>query len=446
MAAQRGELVLQVKRHPWEARHEWEARLDFVEDRLEAFGLQKALNLSMVWANIHFLGCSYPPNTEAMVAGYRPRETGSPKRKRSSNDASGSSSKYPRTENDNRVVADTVSALISSVRREARVVEEEGEGEWEGKKMDASDEGPAGGVEGAGEEEGEGEGEGEGSEGNDVITVEVPAFVPQIADKMCLCVECVGNVKREHPVTILDVVFNRYRTKYSPSFTYEYVFSNVSNKFRCVLTVGGKPGTDTVLSCKKDAKRFVAEQFLLALRRYQLTHGEPPCPKKLNKGVVIKSSHVERADLVDGGSSGSNIGGGELAPLPESNKGRQMLVRMGWKDDSGLGPQGKAGITEPILCDEMMAAGDYSAGSRHLGLGSKAAATAAGGDCKLSQASLKQKLHDFITSDLNELQFSSDLTKDERATIHSLCLQYGLLSRSHGKNESRTLVVSKKMT
>ncbi len=59
-----------VTRPLWEPRHEWEARVKFVEDYVHDHGLEKAVNLSLVWANMQFLGCHYPPGTEALVKNY----------------------------------------------------------------------------------------------------------------------------------------------------------------------------------------------------------------------------------------------------------------------------------------------------------------------------------------------------------------------------------------
>ena len=42
-----------------------------------------------------------------------------------------------------------------------------------------------------------------------------------------------------------------------------------------------------------------------------------------------------------------------------------------------------------------------------------------------------------------DLAFSSSLGKEERAVIHKAAQKYGLRSKSHGKNESRYLVVSR---
>ena len=59
-----------VPRPLWEPRNEWESRVKFVEDNIKDYGLEKALNLSLVWANMKFLGCKYPPGTEHLVQYY----------------------------------------------------------------------------------------------------------------------------------------------------------------------------------------------------------------------------------------------------------------------------------------------------------------------------------------------------------------------------------------
>ena len=59
-----------VPRPIWEPRHEWQSRVKFVEDNLADYGVEKALNLSLVWANMNFLGCRYPSGTEHLVQSY----------------------------------------------------------------------------------------------------------------------------------------------------------------------------------------------------------------------------------------------------------------------------------------------------------------------------------------------------------------------------------------
>jgi len=59
-----------VPRPLWEPRNEWESRVKFVEDNLKDYGLERALNLSLVWANMKFLGCKYPSGTENLVQYY----------------------------------------------------------------------------------------------------------------------------------------------------------------------------------------------------------------------------------------------------------------------------------------------------------------------------------------------------------------------------------------
>lgn len=55
---------------PWEPRTEWMARIEFVEDHIDKYGYDRAFSLSMVWANVKFLHCRYPPETEELVRAY----------------------------------------------------------------------------------------------------------------------------------------------------------------------------------------------------------------------------------------------------------------------------------------------------------------------------------------------------------------------------------------
>ena len=77
-------VAVQVKRCSWEPRHEWEGRVKFVKDHMDEYGLEKAINLSTVWANMEFLGCKYPAKTEQLVSGDRHRYPHPDARKESS--------------------------------------------------------------------------------------------------------------------------------------------------------------------------------------------------------------------------------------------------------------------------------------------------------------------------------------------------------------------------
>ena len=61
----------------------------------------------------------------------------------------------------------------------------------------------------------------------------------------------------------------------------------------------------------------------------------------------------------------------------------------------------------------------------------------------LHHESIKQVLMDFINGTDNDIKFSSELAKEDRALVHKLCQQFGLRHQSFGKGEDRYLVVSK---
>lgn len=51
----------------WESDFQWKARSQFIETWKHHFPDDRLVALSMVWANMKFLGCRYPPKTEELV-------------------------------------------------------------------------------------------------------------------------------------------------------------------------------------------------------------------------------------------------------------------------------------------------------------------------------------------------------------------------------------------
>ena len=61
------------------------------------------------------------------------------------------------------------------------------------------------------------------------------------------------------------------------------------------------------------------------------------------------------------------------------------------------------------------------------------------------QRKVTQMLQDYIKNDeQQDLYFSSELTKEERATIHNIGQKMGLKTHSKGKGDNRYLIVSRK--
>lgn len=58
---------MEAKRCLWETDLQWRARLQFINTWKDHYPDDKLSALSMVWANMKFLGCRYPVNTEEIV-------------------------------------------------------------------------------------------------------------------------------------------------------------------------------------------------------------------------------------------------------------------------------------------------------------------------------------------------------------------------------------------
>ena len=150
------------------------------------------------------------------------------------------------------------------------------------------------------------------------------------------------------------------------------------------------------------------------------------------QGVIYKSDLMKRHKSV------SMIPKNDLvkstyyqAPkLPESNLGNKLLRKMGWSGSGGMGKDG-CGISDPVFVES--AEGRSGIGHEFI-------------DRSVRISNVEETLLSFLQdSKMNEIRFSSDLTKEDRALVHKLCQKYHLRHRSFGKNEDRYLLVSKKI-
>jgi len=116
--------------------------------------------------------------------------------------------------------------------------------------------------------------------------------------------------------------------------------------------------------------------------------------------------------------------------IHESNVGSLLLRKMGWTG-GGVGKFGQ-GRAEPVKAEMVI-------GRKGLGL------QASQGGGKDFQRKVTQMLQDYIKNDeQQDLYFSSELTKEERATIHNIGQKMGLKTHSKGKGDNRYLIVSRK--
>ena len=182
--------------------------------------------------------------------------------------------------------------------------------------------------------------------------------------------------------------------------------------FSCAAVIDEKLVATGSAKNKKDAKRDAATKALEILKKSQ------PCvTKKLQHDDV---STVEKGDLVKAAYHSAS-------KIDESNVGNQLLRKMGWTGSGGLG---KDGISEPIFVDG-------ADGRKGLGQNDT--------NKSIKRSSVEDVLMKFIREQKEEeIKFSNDLSKDERALIHRISQKYGLKHKSFGTGEKRYLVISRK--
>ena len=261
MATAQGVVEELVKKSPWEPRHEWESRVKFVEDHVDTFGLEKALTLSNVWANMKFLGCSYPAKAEALVTAYPVPdfdELRARRRKRRQSDQESFTqgldkdetldTKKPRIDQEShRDVASEVNTLISSIRMKYE------ENAKEEQKLRSTQQQEA--------------------------LFSAPEM-KEVARQVCPCNSCLGLTA--NAVEKLHRMFERFSAKHNPGFSYDYNWEEFNFKGselkKCVLTINGKAVADKHGLKKKTTKQGLAEDVIEAIDYYQKMNGYPPCP------------------------------------------------------------------------------------------------------------------------------------------------------------------------
>ena len=275
MSFQPQHLHLLVKRNPWEAKHEWESRIKFVEDNFERFGLEKAISLSMVWANIYFLGCSYPSHTQDLVVHYplpdqevlmadrkkrermeRKRQDAGEneveaKRQRVSSTEPERESTDVGTREDSRdstveesdqsfeQVSLQVDALISAIRKQ-----HEKQAAEKAKRK----------------------------EGN------IPREVLKMVTTMCMCSQCFCS--DTSPSAQVNSIVQRYMARYDSKFRYDFRFNNLPDKgtVLCQFVVNGEVIAKAEDENRKVAKQQAADRFLSYVNTYYQQEGKPCCP------------------------------------------------------------------------------------------------------------------------------------------------------------------------
>ena len=278
MTFQSQPLHLLVKRNTWEPKHEWESRLLFVEEHLDKYGLEKAIHLSLVWANVNFLGCSYPSHTQELVSEYplpdqeslrverKKRERAQRKRRGSSGDGgegedeaeskrvrttqkesedalssdAGHNSSAEDTDTSFEHVSLQVDALISAIRKQHEKKAEE--------KMKQGD-------------------------GNNV-----PQEVLKMLQTMCMCHQCFS--PGTSPSSQVNSIVQRYVARFDKNFHYDFTFQEDRGVSDCRFLINGQSITKGRDANRKIAKQKAAEQFVQLVNGYYKSHGKPCCPHR----------------------------------------------------------------------------------------------------------------------------------------------------------------------
>lgn len=240
------------------------------------------------------------------------------------------------------------------------------------------------------------------------------------------------NLSRHSLIQLKSLVLSRRENQSAVSIIHESAdFSKLPKEFvfqdntvdmtmpshSCLIHINGVLVARGTASDKKMAKQAAAESALDLLQKTQPTIFIAANPGDLESAISrdeisrCKKNHDEIAD---------------------TNIGNQLLRKMGWTGQGGLGKLG-TGIATPLDVKESC----YRAG---LGVDVKDSNFISFGDA-----------HDVIrnyaaSKSLEELTFSPELTNPERAIIHRLSKRYELKSRSYNQGDVRYLVVSRKLS
>jgi len=388
---------LVVKMYPWESKHEWVARISFIEDHLPTYGFERALSLSMVWANMKFLGCRYPNATEQLVMHYNVPETDKSRTFSTSGCYVINAEDFPdgiplgslpRVENDDCEAlekedddgdtATQVSMLISNIRERVETEKKQGD------VKPTTDTKPA---------------------------VTISPEMSEICHKLILPEEVSQD---DHPVTLLTASCQK------ANLTISFAFKEHIDKTSKHPIIIGYQATilinDTIVgkgdsySTKKDAKKHACEVVIEHIRSLQQSTGYAPTP--------LHSECVQKSEILQGNGNAMKQQSVSLEGV-----GGQLLRKMGWNEETSA---------------QSSQVFDSHRNPGRSGLGFAPQESSA------LRENIEQKLQEFVNSDKDELVFSSEFSADERKMIHTLCGHYKLHHKSHGKGDDRQLVIQKR--
>ena len=227
--------------------------------------------------------------------------------------------------------------------------------------------------------------------------------------------------RQEIDETFLDTTILRQSADFNRmSLDYDFRLDTVmgESRVRCLVSLQGNIMAEVEGISQQNAKHLASTKCMERLRQMCWT-------------IQIKQA----ADSADLGLSREQVLG-DIAKtseaIPESNIGNKLLKAMGWTG-GGVGKKG-TGIAEPVNVEAVI---------NREGLGLKSEQ----GFSKNFFPAMKSVVLNYAkSSDQNDLVFSPDFTKDERASIHKICQQMNLKTRSYGVGDERYLVASRRRT
>ncbi|XP_064616432.1 uncharacterized protein LOC135480516 [Liolophura sinensis] len=199
----------------------------------------------------------------------------------------------------------------------------------------------------------------------------------------------------------------------------EFEFRDVGSGVRCRVFLEGQFLEEHFAPTKTSAKIGASDKALEKLRSI--------CWTILRKQTVDgDEGNVTREELMGDISKLNQVISGD-------NIGNKLLQKMGWTG-GGVGKEGNKGIAEPVTVNSVI-------NREGLGLMSER------GIQIDFMSKVKTVLMDYArSSKQDDLAFSPQFNKEERAIIHNECRKLGLKSGSKGSGDERFLIVSRKRT
>ena len=269
-----------VKRPHWEPRHEWESRVKFVEDNVGDHGLEKAIALSIVWANMTFLGCSYPSGTEKLVGNYQAPSFDELRARRRAKDAlkRGTSDSGSPTNSKKAKIEETaldVSSLISTIRTQS-------------------------------ERNQIGVGDGFVPERDEKLSKRVPQMIQAVADAVCICQQCIGG-KDVNTSEKVKSMLQMYSDSKDDAFNFEFKDDQDGNNgYKCSLHINNNPVVEKTASGKEEAMGVMSAEVLKMVDDWQEAHRKPSCPNLAAQYANSQSRYTEEYDGTPSRYSGFN--------------------------------------------------------------------------------------------------------------------------------------------